>query len=197
MCPVTKFIFNKLLVGMSELKDTVLLFFHGSQIHFWGENLCVIVVLKLMEVRSHHVSLSVMWRAPVKIALKTKSLCIDSSYSLLSKHDMTTIIRKICWNLPLPNTMPSKFLSRVRGQKCNKPLLLWQLCLSHSSQRWYQQSLYTSSDVKLVPQFTDVLPIEDNTGSLRERQNKDKPVVSREDYPADGFSEPDKRKDIS
>lgn len=41
-------------------------------------------------------------------------------------------------------------------------------------------SLYTSSDVKHVPQFTDVCQIEDNVGALREHRNKDKRVVSRE-----------------
>lgn len=41
-----------------------------------------------MEVWIHNVSLTLMWWAPVKIALKTKYLCIDSSYSLLSKHDI-------------------------------------------------------------------------------------------------------------
>lgn len=58
-------------------------------------------------------------------------------------------------------------------------------------------SLYTSSDVKLVPRFTDVLQIEDNTGALRERQNKDECVVSREAYTTDVFSETDRSKDFS
>lgn len=49
-------------------------------------------------------------------------------------------------------------------------------------------SLCTGSDVKRAPQFTDVRQIEDNTGALREHQNK-KAGVSSRGTPAGGFWE--------
>lgn len=94
--------------------------------------------------------------------------------------------------------MPYKFRSKVRtGRNVTIRSSIGsfiRLILLNSD---ISTSLYTSSDVKLVPPFTDVLQIEDNTGVLRERQNKDKRVVPWETHTTDVFSESDKSQDFS
>lgn len=110
-----------------------------------------------------------------------------------------TTIKIISSNpLPLQNTQPYKFRSKFEternctslgsiGSVVRLILLNWDI----------STSLCTSGDVKPVPQFTDVSQIGDNTGALRERQNKGKRVIPWEAYTTDVFSESDKSRDFS